>query len=47
MSYITVRGRWCDMLLNVHAPNEDKSDVTKVSFTRDQSVNSIGSRNTT
>jgi hypothetical protein len=29
MSYITRRGRWCDIVLNVHAPNEDKSDDTK------------------
>jgi hypothetical protein len=30
MSYITLRGRWCDVIvLNVHAPTEDKCDDTK------------------
>jgi hypothetical protein len=24
MSYIIVRGRWCDIILNVHDPTEDK-----------------------
>jgi hypothetical protein len=33
MSYITLRGLWCDIVvLNVHAPTEDKSDETKHSF---------------
>jgi hypothetical protein len=33
MSYITVRGRWCDIfVLNVHAPTEDKSDDMKDCF---------------
>jgi hypothetical protein len=33
MSYITLRGRWCDIIvLTVHAPTEDKDDVTKDSF---------------
>jgi hypothetical protein len=32
MSYITLRGRWCDIFLNVHASTEDKSDDTKDSF---------------
>jgi exonuclease III len=33
MSYITLRGRWCDIIvLNVHAPNEDKCDDIKDSF---------------
>jgi hypothetical protein len=33
MSYITLRGRWCDIIvLNVHAPAEDKCDDTKDSF---------------
>jgi exonuclease III len=33
MSYITLRGRWCDIfVLNVHATNEDKDDVIKDSF---------------
>jgi hypothetical protein len=33
MSYITLKGRLCDIIiLNKHAPNEDKGDVTKDSF---------------
>jgi exonuclease III len=33
MSYITLKGRWCDIIvLNVHAPTEDKCDDTKDSF---------------
>jgi exonuclease III len=33
MSYITLRGCWCDIIvLNVHAPTEDKCDDTKDSF---------------
>jgi exonuclease III len=33
ISYITLKGRWCDIIvLNVHAPNEDKDDVIKGSF---------------
>jgi hypothetical protein len=33
MSYITLRGRWCDTIaLNVHAPTEDKNDVIQDSF---------------
>jgi hypothetical protein len=33
MSYITLKGRWCDIIvLNVHAPTEDKDDVIKDSF---------------
>jgi hypothetical protein len=33
MSYIILRGRWCDIIvLNVHAPTEDKCDDTKDSF---------------
>jgi hypothetical protein len=32
MSYITLNGRWCDIVLNVHAPNEDKDDDIKDSF---------------
>jgi exonuclease III len=32
-SYITLKCRWCDIvLLNVHAPTEDKDDVIKDSF---------------
>jgi hypothetical protein len=30
MLYITLKGRWCDdIVLNVHAPTEDKDDVMK------------------
>ena len=33
MSYIVLRGRWCDIIvLNVHAPSEEKSDDSKDSF---------------
>jgi hypothetical protein len=33
MSYIALRGRWCDIIiLNVHAPTEDKIDDMKDRF---------------
>ena len=33
MSYIVLRGRWCNTIaLNVHAPSEEKSDSSKNSF---------------
>jgi hypothetical protein len=33
MSYIILRGRWCDIiLLNVHSPTENKIDAMKESF---------------
>ena len=33
VSYIVLRGRWCDIIvLNVHAPSEEKSDESKDSF---------------
>jgi hypothetical protein len=33
MSYIKLRGRWCDtIVLNVHAPTEDKNYDMKDSF---------------
>jgi hypothetical protein len=32
MSYIILRGHWCDIILNVHAPTEDKIDDMKDSF---------------
>jgi len=33
MSYIVLRGRWCSIIvLNVHAPSEEKSDYSKASF---------------
>jgi hypothetical protein len=33
MSYVTLKGRWYDIiLLNVHTPTEDKDDGIKDSF---------------
>ena len=33
VSYIVLIGRWCNIIvLNVHAPNEEKSDDSKDSF---------------
>jgi hypothetical protein len=33
VSYIDLRGRWCNIIiLNVHAPGEEKSDDSKDSF---------------
>jgi len=32
MLHITLRGRWCDIVLNVHAPTKDRSDDIKDSF---------------
>ena len=33
MSYIILRGHWCNIIvLNVHAPSEEKSDSSKDSF---------------
>jgi hypothetical protein len=33
MSYIILRGRWCNIIVvNVHAPCEDKSDDVKDNF---------------
>ena len=33
VSYIFMRGRWCNIIvLNVHAPSEEKSDESKDSF---------------
>jgi hypothetical protein len=33
MSYIVLRGRWCNVIvLNVHAPSKEKSDDPKDSF---------------
>jgi hypothetical protein len=33
MSYIILRGHWCDIIvLNVHAPTEDKIDDMKDNF---------------
>ena len=33
MSYIVMRGRWCNIIVvNAHAPNEEKSDGSKDNF---------------
>jgi hypothetical protein len=33
MSYIILRGRWCHIIvLNIHAPTDDKTDDVKDSF---------------
>jgi hypothetical protein len=32
MLYIILSGHWCDIVLSVHAPTDDKSDDTKDSF---------------
>ena len=32
MSYIVLRGHWCNIVLNVCAPSEEKSDNSKDSF---------------
>jgi hypothetical protein len=33
MSYIILRGRWCNIIIfNVHAPTKDKTDDVKDSF---------------
>jgi hypothetical protein len=32
MSYTILRSRWCDIVLNVHAPTEDKIDDVKDRF---------------
>ena len=38
VSYIVLTGRWCNIIvLNVHAPSEDKSDDSKIVFTRNWS----------
>ena len=35
MSYIVLRGRWCNVIvLNVRTPSEEKSDSSKDSFIR-------------
>jgi len=34
-SYIVLRGRWCNIIvMNVHAPSEEKSDGQKTVFMR-------------
>jgi hypothetical protein len=33
MSYVVLRGRWCNVIvLNVHAPSEEKSDDSEDNF---------------
>ena len=32
VSYIVLRGCWCNVVLNLHAPSEEKSDDSKDSF---------------
>jgi len=32
MSYTVLRGHWCIIVLDVHAPSEEKSDDSKDSF---------------
>jgi hypothetical protein len=32
MPYIILRGCWCDIVLNIHAPTEDKTDDVKDNF---------------
>jgi len=32
MSYIVLRGRWCNIVLNVHVPSKEKNDDSKDSF---------------
>jgi hypothetical protein len=32
MSYIVLRGRWCNIVLTAHAPTEEKGDDSKDSF---------------
>ena len=35
VSYTVMRGRWCNIIIvNVHAPSEEKSDESKDSFMR-------------
>jgi len=35
MSYIVLRVRWCNIVLNVHAASEEKRDDSKDSFYED------------
>jgi hypothetical protein len=32
MSYIALRSKWCDIVMNAHAPTEDESGDSKDSF---------------
>jgi hypothetical protein len=48
MSYIILRGRWFHIIvLNVHAPTEDKTDDVKDGFYEELEVYSINFLNTT
>jgi hypothetical protein len=47
MPYIILRGRWGDIIiLNVHAPTEDKIDDMKARFYEELEMFSINSLNT-
>jgi hypothetical protein len=44
-SYIILKGHLCDIILNVHAPTEDKDDDIKDSFLKNQNrylISSLG-----
>ena len=46
LSYIVLRGRWRNIIVvNVHAPSEEKSDESKESFYEELEQCSITSRN--
>ena len=34
LSYMVLRGRWHNIIVNVHAPSEEKSEESKDSFIR-------------
>jgi hypothetical protein len=44
---VILRGRWCDIVLNVHEPAEDKSDVKRTAFMRNDSLYAIIYESTT
>jgi hypothetical protein len=47
MAYIILRGRWCYIIvLNVHAPTEDKIDDIKERFYKELEHKLINSRST-
>jgi hypothetical protein len=47
MTYIPLRGSWCHIIvLNVHAPTEDKTDDVKEASTRKWNLCLINFRNT-
>jgi hypothetical protein len=42
MSYITLKGRWCNIIvLIVHAPTKDKGDAIKDSFSEELGIRSV------